>query len=405
VIDFLKTYYKLIAGIAVPIIVAIIGIFTARSLIKKNNTITGSDNIQQVSEGDINNRDSFNAVNQNGASVQVVGSHNQINNFDLKAAQMLAKSFQQGMYPHAERAFDKFNLNSQSFLVNLNEQFKQLSPSDLDKFSEADVQGALYKAMQGAGRTNSIEAHKVLSQLIADRVQKPKCTIAELAINESIEVAAKLDVNLIKILAFSFIFSKTKYSMLLDETTLFQRLSLVANEFKDLEVTASKFEYLEAISCGKFSQFTSGSLLTTISKNYPQLFMRTVTSKQLTEILLPMGVQNICFIQKDNDAYELNSHISLYLFENSPVFVNGIPFVIENNEVKNQLINFIKNNRFSNEEINTQLSMIPSFENLVNIWDNCHLSQFSLTAVGIAIGRAYLEQKKLGNYDINIWIN
>ncbi|HEL8419900.1 TPA: hypothetical protein U0D67_000811, partial [Legionella pneumophila] len=190
VIDFLEAHYKLIVGIAVPIIVAIIGIFKARSWIKKNNAIKGTNNIQQISEGNINSKDSFNTVNQNGAAVQIVGHNNQITAFDLNAIQTLAKSFQQTMYPYAERAFEKFNLNSQSFLANLNTQLEQLPSSALDKFSEADVQMALYKAMQGAGRTNSIEVHKVLSQLIADRVQKPKCSITELAINESIEIAA-----------------------------------------------------------------------------------------------------------------------------------------------------------------------------------------------------------------------
>ncbi|HAU0157942.1 TPA: hypothetical protein JBE91_01260 [Legionella pneumophila] len=405
VIDFLEAHYKLIVGIAVPIIVAIIGIFKARSWIKKNNAIKGTNNIQQISEGNINSKDSFNTVNQNGAAVQIVGHNNQITAFDLNAIQTLAKSFQQTMYPYAERAFEKFNLNSQSFLANLNTQLEQLPSSALDKFSEADVQMALYKAMQGAGRTNSIEVHKVLSQLIADRVQKPKCSITELAINESIEIAAKLDVNLIKMLAFSFIFSRTKYTLLLDEPSLFQKLCIVANEFKELEVTTSRFEYLEAISCGKILQFTSNDLLTIISKSYPQLFIKMVTSEQLKEISLPINVQDICFIKKNNDTYLLNPHMGLYLFENAPVRVGDVPFVIEDNEVKDQLKNFLNNNRISNEEIKKRLETISSFENILNTWDNYQFSRFSLTAVGIAIGRAYLEQKNLGNYDINIWIN
>ncbi|HBD9446035.1 TPA: hypothetical protein KLD82_002457, partial [Legionella pneumophila] len=94
-----------------------------------------------------------------------------------------------------------------------------------------------------------------------------------------------------------------------------------------------------------------------------------------------------------------------YLFENAPVRVGDVPFVIEDNEVKDQLKNFLNNNRISNEEIKKRLETISSFENILNTWDNYQFSRFSLTAVGIAIGRAYLEQKNLGNYDINIWIN
>ncbi|MBY0484457.1 MAG: hypothetical protein K2P83_08160 [Nitrosomonas sp.] len=48
---------------------------------------------------------------------------------------------------------------------------------------------------------------------------------------------------------------------------------------------------------------------------------------------------------------------------------------------------------------------INRFNHIVNLWNLKGFTQFSLTAVGIAIGRAYLEQEGLGNYDINIWIN
>src|SRR3990167_2661333 len=98
----------------------------------------------------------------------------------------------------------------------------------MEKFSEADIQIALRKAIQGAASTASADIHEILGRLIADRVQKPKGGIAELAINQSIEVVAKLDVNLIKMLAFSFIFSRTKYLRLLNEDMLIQKLSLIA---------------------------------------------------------------------------------------------------------------------------------------------------------------------------------
>lgn len=202
-IDFLEAHYKLLSGIIVPIIVAIIGVLKVKSLIKKNYKIKGNNNNLLTTEKDMNNTQSFNTVSQNNAAIQVTGNHNQISNFDMNTIQMLAQSFNKTMYPLAERGFEKLRLNSHSFMASLNSQLEQLSPSELEKFSEADVQIALYKAIQSVSCTDSSPVHEILGRLIVDRVQKPKRIIAELAINEAIEITAKLDVNLIKILAFS----------------------------------------------------------------------------------------------------------------------------------------------------------------------------------------------------------
>lgn len=404
-IDFIQQHYKLLTGIIVPIIVAVLGILKVRSQIKKNNTIKGNNNVQLTSEKDISNTQSFNTVNQSSANLQIAGNNNQISSFDMNSIQMLAQSFNKTMYPFAEKGFEKLRLNSQQFLANLNSQLEQLSPSELEKFSEADVQMALYKAIQGAGRTDSNQVHEILGRLIADRVQKPKRVITELAINESIEITSKLDVNLIKILAFSFIFSRTKYTHLLNEEVLFQRLLLVATEFNDLDVTSSKFEYLEAISCGKLTQFISNNLIDSISINYPQLFIKKISSLELEELSLPANIQNACFTQIDNSSFQLNPYMGLHLFESVPINVGNIPFTITDNSIKEQLLDFLSKHRLSQEEIKTHLLKNNSFESILNIWDKNHFSQFDLTAVGIAIGRAFLQQKNIGNYDINIWIN
>ncbi len=398
----MEEHYKLISGIIVPIIIAIIGIFKFRSWIKKNNVIKGNNNAMLIAEKDIRNSHSFNTVNQSGGVIQITGDNNQVGNFDMKMVQRLAHELNAMNYPYAERAFGKFQLNSQGFLSKFNSQIEQLSPSELDKFSEVDVQKALYKAIQGAGGTSSVQIHEILSQLVMDRVQQPKRVIAELAINESIEVAAKLDVCLIKILALSFMFSKTKYIGLLNEDMLTKKLVMVVDEFKDLEASTSKFEYLEAISCGKVLQFISSDLIKIISSNYPHLFLKKVSAQHVKDLALPIHIQDICFLKPENDTFEINPHVGLYLFDNVS---NGFSFVIKDDAMKEQLKDFLNSNRLSEDEIKTFFLKIPNFESILKIWNGGGFPQFSLTAVGVVIGKAYLEQKKFGNYDINIWIN
>ncbi len=76
-IEWIESHYKLITSIAIPIIVAIIGIFKITKMIK--NHAKGNNNTQIIAEKDVNNTDSFKTVNQtNQSEIQIAGNNNQI---------------------------------------------------------------------------------------------------------------------------------------------------------------------------------------------------------------------------------------------------------------------------------------------------------------------------------------
>lgn len=404
-IEWIDKHYKILTGIAVPLVVAIIGIFHPKSFKKLKTKIFKNKNNVIIANGNKSSH-AFNTSSNNlgEKAIQVVGNNTQINQLDFNAVRTLAVGFLPTMFPHFESAAKKFQLNAESFLAHLNSELSHLSPSEFEKFSEIDVQVALQNAIKSAARWDSPEIHKILGKLIADRVQKPKQTTAELTINEAIEISAKLDINLIKILALSFLFSRTKYSFINNETTLIYKLALITADFKDLEVSTSKFEYLEAISCGSLSLMSQPTLINIILTNYPQLFLKSITAEQVQEIINFTKLENL-FIEINNESYQLNPNVALYLFEDAPIKLHGSPFQM-NNEQKEYLKKIFNKNRLNANEVkNTICTKVTSFQHLITLWDQKDFSKFSLTAVGIAIGRAYLDNKKLGNFDINTWIN
>ena len=72
-----------------------------------------------------------------------------------------------------------------------------------------------------------------------------------------------------------------------------------------------------------------------IVMNYPHLFMKKISLQQLTELELPINIQAVCFTKNDENVFQLNPYIGLYLFEDTSVSVNGIPFTIADNIVGN----------------------------------------------------------------------
>lgn len=406
-IAWINQNYKVITGAVIPIIVAIIGLFKAASLIKKRNSLKGNNNNQLQSDGDIKNSQSFNSSTLTAApnSHQTIVYGNQTTVGDLKSVEAIARDFVVMMYPNAEIALNKLRLNCLDYLKILDMELNKLSKDELEKFSESEVQIALQNSIKSAAKRNIPEIHQTLARLIADRVQKPKKSIAELAIEESIEIISKLDANLIKILSLCFIFSRTKYTNIQNQEQLFEKLLFVTKHFEKIDITMSKFEYLEAISCGKLQQFVSSGIIDSIAKNYPHLFINDIPINQVKEINFPQNIEIICFTKSDEKNFKPNQIIGLHIFENIPIFINNVQITL-NDDIKEKLKDLYSKNMYNSEEIESILcKKIKNFSFILDLWKEHGFSNFSLTSVGIAIAISYLSKAHLGEYDINVWVN
>jgi hypothetical protein len=396
-------------GIVVSLVVGIVGgVFGRQYYVKKSTSLVVKGNQNSTIQAE---RDTITTSSSNNAMEQQAGNQSQLLSGDN--SQLITNVTHNGntiinvMFPGKEEALEQQRENARNFVAELENPLSTLHSEPLKRFSEARIMGGFESAIKSASLTNSKELHKILSQLILDFVQKPKNNIVELAIYKSIEVASDLDFNLIKILALSFMFSKTKYTYFKTKEQMFEKLKIVCSEFKDIDISPSKFEYLEAISCGKYMQIVSmPSIIGILLKSYGHLFLKKFTLEQIKILRLPDDVERASFIRINNDNFQISPYMGLYLFEEVPICVDGSPYSISDQAIKEQLNEFFKNNQLTEKEIKSLiLKRIPDFENIIKIWDDGGFLQFSLTAVGIAIGRAYLEQRNFGTYDINAWIN
>lgn len=407
-IKWISQNYKMISAIFIPIIVAIIGLFKVGSLIKKRHSLKGDNNNQFQSDGDIKSHQSFNSntLTASPNSNQTIVYGNQTTTVtDFKSVEAIARGFIVMMYPNAEIALNKLRSNCFDYLAILDLELKKMSKDELEKFSESEVQIALQNSIRSAAKRNISEIHHTLARLIADRVQKPKKSITELAIEESIEIISKLDANLIKILSLCFLFGRTKYTWIQNQEQLFEKLSSVTQHFENIDITMSKFEYLEAISCGKLQQFISNGLIGSIAKNYPHLFIKNIPVDMVLEINLPQQIESLCFTKSDENNLKPNQVIALHIFEAMPIFINNAQINFHE-EIKEKLKDLYSKNMLDHKEIESIFcNNIKDFSLLIKLWHEHHFSNFSLTSVGIAIASSYLSKANLGEYDINVWIN
>lgn len=362
---------------------------------QNQKSISINENYKSTSCEEIN--DSLNiSASQTGIdnTMQVIADDSHVSNASYISTDIIKSiglSYINSMFPHQQPELSERKQNALSFLETLNSHLEasQVSQDELNKFSNANVQAAFQDAIAGASKNSSKDVHEILSQLIADRIQKPKNTITELVINQAIEVTSKLDANLIKILALSFIFTKAKYPTLIEEEILIKKLIDIADMFEDVQTTESNLEYLESVSCGKEIAFTSKNLIQIITNLYPQLFLKTVKDEQFKMLSIDDITRSSCFL-KTNDGYKITPHLALYLFKDAKIKVGNKPFAIEDQNDKNKIKKFIRQHQMPENDIRKLIiSEAPAFEKILKLYDD-GFKQFTLTSIGLVIGRAFL---------------
>ncbi len=398
-------YKGLISQVVIPILALIFGIIFRDKIKSFGNYVKSRVFNKQKAGNDIiaNSSHNQNIQNQSPNSPVVYGNYSHNSSVDTEAVKMMACGYINLTFPHIEKALNKRKTNALHFLEVLDNELKD---QPLERFAEASVQVALKYAIDGASSTDEVDIHKTLSHLLRERVSKSNSNLVDLTINEAIATTSKINLNLIKLLGFSFLFSRTKLTKITTLASVYDHLKMVIKEFSSLEVSDSQFEYLESISCGKTNTIGANTTLSNNIKSfYPQVFTKKISAEEMNTIQLDEHLKNLILIN-NNNQYSLIPALGIYIFEDVQIFntKNKEPIILSENE-KEQIKKVFVQFQLSNEEVRGLiLEAIPDYQKIEDLWNKNNFPNFILNTQGIALGRAYLEQSQFGKYDINIWI-
>ncbi|HAT3881874.1 TPA: hypothetical protein I8672_003334 [Legionella pneumophila] len=407
---WLENNLSILSQIIIPIFGLILGVIFKDKFISIVNKIRGANYPKVVAGKDINSNTSFNQNTQNQSpnSPIVYGNYHSSTSIDKEAIKVMAHAYLQTTFPHLEKALNARKTNALNFIETLNSELEKQPPESLHRFSEAKVQSALNIAIKGASNTDEVDIHASLSQMLMERINNFNSNIVDMTLNEAINTVSKLNSNLIKILAFTFLFSRTKLNRVLHNEIIYQHLHKTINEFGSMEVSASQFEYLEAISCGKLNTIGNNASLSHIIKNsYPSIFTKDISQAEVSTLELNDRLKDLLFNKSNNESYVLNRAIGLHVFEQAPIFNQNTKEPINLTDGEKESIKKLFNKyQLKNNEIDELIiTNVPGYKKISDLWASNNFSTFILNAQGIALGRAYLEQCNFGKYDINTWIN
>lgn len=146
--------------------------------------------------------------------------------------------------------------NQKSYFDCLSDALKELKGDQetIKKVVESpDFQYTSKMAGISASKTPSLELHLILAKLLADRVVHDGDELKKIAYNEAIKTVEKLTRNQLKILALSFIASRTKSQGLSTVPQFIVYIETRLKPFMDFKNTAAEFEHLAYASVASFS--------------------------------------------------------------------------------------------------------------------------------------------------------
>lgn len=129
-----------------------------------------------------------------------------------------------------------------------------LNPAGVETFADPDVQYALMAAQRTYARTGDKDVADVLVDILVDRTKETERTIRQLALTESLDVAAKLTADQFAALSIIWLIRYTRSLTVANQQTLQIYIDThLAPHVSHLRSGRSTFQHLEYAGCGAVS--------------------------------------------------------------------------------------------------------------------------------------------------------
>lgn len=319
----------------------------------------------------------------------------------IKDATDLITSLHQANFPILKKfAEEAAAANVEKFAKEFFSQgSKKLTPEDLSRLAEPDVQFMMNEAMKMSARTDSEQLRKDLAGLIISRLKHDKEDIKRVVLNESITTIGKLTPDELKIITICFLLHYTCNNGLLNWQVFQIYLKYNILPFLDFSPSQTQFDHIQYAGCGSSISVLTWDYLNILRLQYSSLFVDGFTQEEITSFEIPEEIlQNIVYLNYADNKFYLNilnsDKLDEYLREAK----------IEEEKVKKFTDKY--NNKLPDiKTIREKLMTDPVGAQLLKVWDTSALKNLELTPVGKAIAATHYEEVTRVQLNLDIWIN
>lgn len=275
---------------------------------------------------------------------------------------------------------------------------KKLSSEELNRFSNPDIQVALYEAVQAAARKDSDILRKMLGELVIQRVKNEENELKQKVLNEAIPTVAKITQDQLKILVVCFLLKHASFKGQYTWDAFKAVFERNIKSFMGFKATRAEIFHLQYAGCGKIEEVFTFDLADALRAGYSFVFLNPLEESEIQSLGVSEEVKQEILV-KVGDGLFFNS-----------LTKGDLKKKLEEKAVGDYLVERVtgiyESKLKKSDEIKAKfVSDIPWAKELFDRFQGTSLNHLSLTSVGMAIAIAYFEQVVGGALDIDIWIN
>jgi hypothetical protein len=290
------------------------------------------------------------------------------------------------------------------------------APEAINSAADPDMQWNVFIAQRDFARSGEEDLERALVDLLVDRASRTDRDLRTLVLNDAIAAVSKLTREERAAIAVTFLVRYTRYGGPADLMNFATNMKRNFEPFIDLVPTrVSPYQHMASVGVGSIDAAYLG-FIDGFQTSYPGYFThgfaqgRADANPEMSPVahfnnrsapipdLAPLIDNPSVFIPalRNPENMQLNAMTS----EDVSTLVSALP-----SDLEHQLRSVVTIGQMTPDEMRLEFSRwSPSLESAERIWRTSPLSQFALTATGIAIGHSAWQSATGQRADLGAWI-
>lgn len=281
------------------------------------------------------------------------------------------------------------------------------NPTGLESAKDPDMQYVLFTAQREYARTGEKNLGDLLVDLLVDRACDPERSLRQIVLNESISVAPKLIEKQFSVLSLILMIRYTCDVNIKSLEAFSNFLEELISPFIDgLPKDDSCYQHMEYAGCGSIQTVENvllvrgNNLESVFVSTFPGIFWKGMEKSNVTSLIGREQSFEDLIIPCLHDPK---------LFQLSSFFSDSLEKICSERNYSKELLTLLKKfqEQFQmgdNEAKNYILSVCPNISELLDVWKNSPMKNFTLTSVGITIANANIRRKTGNEFNLSMWI-
>jgi hypothetical protein len=345
-------------------------------------------------------------VAESGMAIQAAGSVTVSTGMspDQMAEIMVGLAKQLALYQaDAERVVDE---RLERFRGDIIAEFARPGRANPEAFKDPDFQYLLARAQHAYARIGDKEVGETLVQMVADRSLCSDRNRLSLTLNQAVEVAAVLTINEFAELGLSFMLTQTIAQGVgnMDQFVAYFEKH-ISPLLQHISIEVSSYSYIVSQGCASIIAITSSDVINLLNNAYGGIFCDGFTQEDLKAHLSnddeKLSLVKPYLIPCLNDSAKWQFRAQNAEQAKKMLEAEGLQL-----ELAQNISALFENKMWQRARMIEKITQrLPDFSHLVDLWSKTPLRQMSLTALGTAIGHAYMHRVDPSfSANLSIWI-